>query len=236
MKSRTIITLVIIVLVIFCIFVASGREVCNSIECNLKKDNITYIIDNQLYVLFRSDKRYESIRDIDNYDVLTYIFTIYEKDFDNRTYYSKNDVDNLFARSPFNNIMKVKHGNYDFYEYKDEMYTPDEVKPSERTSKYAVIASEKVVDFSKKKNVYDISVQYLFKNNEFVNDKGANVYGSINDLKYVNKKITSIDKEFNAQNYLNDNYDKIKGKLDTYHFKLRVFEDGTIELMKFSVN
>ena len=53
--------------------------------------------------------------------------------------------------------------------------------------------------------------------------------------QYENSKVNDNNKYIEPQEYLDNNYEKIKDKLDTYVYTFEVDNDGKINLVDFSI-
>ena len=108
----------------------------------------------------------------------------------------------------------------------------------------------KVVDYKAVDNIYNISIQYVFT---FYGDSpmDAKLYytyqdglGSKNDFytfnieDYFSEEKSTYDTDLlnkDINNYINDNYDKIKGNLKTYNYTFKVVNDK-LKLTDFKVD
>ncbi len=231
----------VIVAIIIVLLQKSNYTICRDVGCNLEEEYFTKIIDDNLYILFRSDENgnmYDSVDDISNYDILTLVFNNYSNVYEGNVNYSKKDVDLVFERSPFVNLIDLKYEDFDNYIYdnKTEYFINDGKIKSVRNQKYAVPLIGKIIKFERRKYTYYIDAKYLFANNSYVMDKGANGYGSINDLSDINKKIVVIDNKFNANEYFYSSFDKVKDKLDTYHYVFESDKEGRVLLKEFRIS
>lgn len=108
----------------------------------------------------------------------------------------------------------------------------------------------KVVDYKAVDNIYNISVQYVFT---FYGDSpmdaklyytyqdglsSKNDFYTFNIEDYFSKEKSTYDTDLlnkDINNYINDNYDKIKGNLKTYNYTFKVVNDK-LKLTDFKVD
>ena len=152
---------------------------------------------------------------------------------------SGDDVSNMYNNGVcFSKLFKFKYMDFDNYKYdaSKNVFIKDSSIRSKRDNEYAKVVARKVVNYNFVDGYYNVDVKYLFANNKNMFDKGKNAYGSLNDISNVSNKIVSLSSKFDAQKYLNNNFDKIKNNLDTYHYKIEVNPTGRIYLIDFKVD
>ena len=101
--------------------------------------------------------------------------------------------------------------------------------------------ADKVVEYKNNNNRYTVFLNYLF--GDTADDENSiDLYGSYTDFVSKNNKIATISRDSNkisfstlALNYLNNNYDNIKDKLDYYEYTF-VYSNNKIKLVDFNVN
>ena len=251
-KSKLFVFILIIIIVsLLCFFIYQHSKYCVGSFCrwngkdrygNYFNEREFDILDlTEFYVIFHVDEKakpYKSAKDMQLYDIYTLIFDR----FDNSDgYYDSirtEKISSMYAYGVcFSRIVPFDYIDFDNYKYdaKNDAFNIIYDKEPKRNTYYAKAVARKRISYKYVKGYYEVDVQYLFTNNEFMYDKGANIYGSLDDISDVNKKIVSSE-NIDAQKYLDDNYDSIKDKLDTYHYVIKVLEDGRILLMDFKVN
>ena len=203
----------------------------------------------ELYILFKVSngrKPYRSISDLSLYDAYVLMFNRFESVNvdDDKTSKKNVDISGADVFDMYNNgicfskLFKFKYMDFDNYKYdaSKNVFIKDSSIQSKRDFEYAKVVARKVVNYNFVDGYYNIDVKYLFANNNNMFDKGKNAYGSLNDISNENNKIVSLPSEFDAQMYLNNNFDKIKNSLDTYHYKIEVKPTGRIYLIDFKVD
>ena len=204
----------------------------------------------ELYVLFKVSnnlKPYRSISDLSLYDAYVVMFNRFESVSDETKQsgdsksliISGTDVNDMYNNGIcFSNLFKFKYKDFDNYKYdvSKNVFIKDKTLQSKRDNEYAKVVARKVINYSFVDGYYNIDVKYLFANNKNMFDKGKNAYGSLNDISNESNKIIRLSSKIDAQKYLNDNFDKIKNNLDTYHYKIEVKPTGRIYLIDFKVD
>lgn len=227
-----------------------GNEVNDkqdNVDNNINLADFEKIIDDELYILFG----YKSLSELSNQRKLTLVFNLLESEYA----YSSNDVSSYLGsvsrekvEELFNGTvlgsLGIKHEDIDVYEVNDYFYNRNfNYMMSKRNLFRPGNLAKKVVDYSQDGNRYTVDVKYLFTNNADNGDRGQFAYGSYvfgnEDKKIVEVYRYNNNFEFeilvpDLQKYLDDNYDVIKDKLDTYRYVFEVNNDG-VKLVDFSV-
>lgn len=226
-------------------------EVQNSSK-DFLKDDLKKIIDDQLWILFKSsyhknDNSLIKIKDISNNDKLLLSLVLLENKYliksngVNTTFinFSSDELEKAFNSSVISNL-GIKHKSFDIYKLSEsgDIYNRDEnlLIYSKSFYGYHNSAASIIKDFKKDGNKYTISMNYLF-----ADDKMAwqYYYGSLTDALNRKNPIVEAYNEneseyIDAQKYLDSNYDRIKDKLAAYKYVFEV-RDGKLILTDFSV-
>lgn len=214
----------------------------NLVEYN--QETFKKIIDDELYVLFG----FKSLSEITNKRKLTLAFNKVEKENTNCNndvcstveYISKEKLEEAFNKTSIAKL-GITHESYDVYVLNDHEYVRNQQWMSKRNMFRCGNEASKISDFQVKNNKYIISVKYMFPDTCEGIEKyyGSYSYTDQNESNFITKAYTGSYESNNieyidSKKYLDENYDSIKDKLDTYTYTFEV-NNGKIELVDFSV-
>lgn len=226
----------------------SNEEKTNNSTVSLNQSSFEKIVDDELYILFG----FKSLNEVTNRRKLTLVFNKLEEEYGywdddvsaNLNSVSKTKVEEVFNETCLSKL-GITHENFDVYEMNDTYYNRNNNYMSKRNLFIPSQLAKKVVDYKQEGNKYTLDVKYIFTNNGDSGDRGQYGYGSWDNLSDESKNIVEIytyEENFNMktlvpdlQKYLDENFDTIKDKLDTYHYTFEV-KDNKIELIDFSIN
>lgn len=186
-------------------------------------------------------------------------FTLYKKDNQEKDIYGTgftlDDIKKYYEESIYSEIEVNYTDIYLAPEFNEVYFHLNEGKytfePMAAHGTFNVLpVYSKVVDYKAVDNIYNISMQYVFT---FYGDSpmDAKLYytyqdglGSKNDFytfnieDYFSEEKSTYDTDLlnkDINNYINDNYDKIKGNLKTYNYTFKVVNDK-LKLTDFKVD
>ena len=193
------------------------------------------VIDDELYILFG----FKSLDELTNRRKLTLVFNKLDSDYATVDSTSKERVEEVFKTTSISNL-GINHETFDVFTYDNGTYTKNKEQMSKRNLFNCGFAN-KVESFEKKDNKYIISVKYLFTDSCPVSGYYYGTYNSADQNEsnkiveaYQNSKVNYNNTYLEPQKYLDENYDSIKDKLDTYVYTFEVSNDK-INLVDFSV-
>lgn len=213
----------------------------NSDESSTSKyteNDFKKVIDDELYILFG----FKSLNEVTNGRKLTLVFNKLDPNYSAGSF-SKQQVEEAFNATSIRSL-GIQHETFDIYTYENDTYTGDSGKMSKRNLFIPSMLASKIINYRKNDDKYVLEVKYIFTNNGDSGDRGQYGYGSWNHLSDESKHIVEIytyESDFNIktlipdlQKYLDENYDSIKDKLDTYVYTFEVVNDK-INLVDFSI-
>ena len=226
----------------------------NSIDNNVDNVDISKkildIIDNELGMYLK----YSNINDITNQDKLIYIYNEYVSDYGEEFDLKEFPASSLQKYFTDSSIIDLGYKNENIYcssYYGDKdhiLWNYDEIgdkyilnESHSAHDEVSYVLADKVVEYKNNNNRYTIFLNYLF--GDTADDENSiDLYGSYTDFVSKNNKIATISRDSNkisfstlALNYLNNNYDNIKDKLDYYEYTF-VYSNNKIKLVDFNVN
>ena len=226
----------------------------NSIDNNVGNVDISKkildIIDNELGMYLK----YSSINDITNQDKLIYIYNEYVSDYGEEFDLKEFPASSLQKYFTDSSIIDLGYKNENIYcssYYGDKdhiLWNYDEIgdkyilnESHSAHDEVSYVMADKVVEYKNNNNRYTVFFNYLF--GDTADDENSiDLYGSYTDFVSKNNKIATISRDSNkisfstlALNYLNNNYDNIKDKLDYYEYTF-VYSNNKIKLVDFNVN
>ena len=252
----TLLVVIIVILAVLCVLFATGTISLKSNTTNnnqqtsesngsdntesqeddnlksLNQDDFKKIVDDELYILFG----FKSLNEVTNRRKLTLVFNKIDNNYNTIDTATKEQVEEAFNSTSIKNL-GIQHESFDVFTYENNVYTKNKDIMSKRNLFNCGFAN-KVENFEKQGNKYIISVKYLFTD---VCPVSGYYYGaySNDDQKESNKIVEAYDSNNNyidSQKYLDENYDNIKDKLDTYIYTFEVDSNNKINLVDFSVN
>ena len=218
-----------------------GAEVNGNNTTEYTQETFKKIVDDELYVLFG----YKSLNELPNARKLTLAFNIVEsmylkKDNDVNTTIqevTEEKVEEAFNKTSISKL-GIKHQSFDVYQLNSGIYSRNNTVMSKRNL-FNCDFPHKVENFEKSGNKYVISVKYLFTDACPVSGYYYGAYASSDQSEsnritnaFVGDNYTDY---VDPKKYLEENYDSIKDKLDTYIYTFEV-NNGKIELVDFSIN
>lgn len=219
----------------------TGAEVNGNNTTEYTQDTFKKIVDDELYVLFG----YKSLNELPNKRKLTLAFNKAENENSNCNndvcstvdYISKSKLEEAFNKTSLAKL-GINHESYDVYTLSDNKYVRNQQVMSKRNL-FNCDFPHKVENFEKSGNKYVISVKYLFTDACPVNEYYYGAYAS-SDQSETNRITNAFVGDnytdyVDPKKYLDENYDSIKDKLDTYIYTFEV-NNGKIELVDFSIN
>lgn len=212
----------------------AGKNNQQSDDVNIEKEftenDFKKVVDDELYILFG----FKSLDELTNRRKLTLVFNKLDPDYVTIDSASKEKVEEVFNSTSIRNL-GIQHETFDVFTYENNTYTKNKEQMSKRNLFYPNKLANKVNSFEKKNNQYVISVNYLFPDDT----RGWQYYyGSWDNFTEANKIVKAYDDNnqyIDAQKYLDDNYDNIKDKLDTYVYTFEVDNNNNINLVDFSI-
>lgn len=254
--------IIIIIISVLCVLFATGTISLKNIETNnnqdisennnetntdkdnnisnddISEEKLVNIIENQLFVLFRTSSITKK-EDIDNRSKLLVALKILEDNYtidsDDKktelTEFSKAKLEDAFNSSVISDL-EIEHDSFDVFYLVDDIYYKNTSAMSKYIFSYNVPQASRVKNYEKDGDKYIISMNYLFPN-DIVGI--TDYYGSLNDAENKTNAIVTYEDYFNVQEYLDNNYDSIKDKLATYNYTFEV-TNNKINLVDFSIN
>lgn len=213
----------------------------NSDKKNLNQGDFKKLVNDELYILFG----FKSLKDVTNDRKLTLTFNKIENEHaksDNNVYVllesvSKEEVEKVFNETCFSKL-GINHEKFDVFELNDSYYNRNNQYMSKRNlfhSNYAY----KIKKYEQEGNKYTLAINYLFPDTM---PGPKYYYGSYSsEDQNENNKIVKAYEDgipenyINSQEYLDNNYEKIKDKLDTYNYIFEV-NNNKIEIVDFYIN
>ncbi len=211
---------------------SEGSNQQNSGEINSIKyteNDIKKIVDDELYILFD----FKSLNELTNKRKLTLVFNKLDPDYNTIDSVSREKVEETFNSTSLSSL-GINHETFDVFTYDNGTYTKNKEQMSKRNLFYANKLPSKVKSFESNGNQYVISINYLFPDDRMA---WQYYYGSRNNFTESNRVVKATDDNnqyIDAQKYLDDNYDNIKDKLDTYVYTFEVV-NNKINLVDFSI-
>lgn len=156
---------------------------------------------------------------------------------------SKEKVEEEFNKTSIARL-GISHQDFDVYILNNDIYIKNNEWMSKRNLFYCGVQTQasKISDYQVKDNKYILSVKYMFPDDCEGWEKfyGSYGYDNQNESNFIVKAYTesfeSNDINYiDPKKYLEDNYDSIKDKLDTYIYTFEV-NNNKIELVDFSVD
>ena len=211
----------------------------NSTKYN--QETFKKIVDDELYILFG----YNSLSELTNQRKLTLAFNLIEKEYSTNgsdiystvQSVSKEKVDEAFNKTSISKL-GITHQDFDVYKLNNDTYNRNNEVMSKRNLFHCNIKASKVSNFEVKDNKYIVSVKHMFPDGcEGVEGYyGTYLNANQTESNFVVKAYTGVYTDYiDPQKYLDDNYDSIKDKLDTYIYTFEV-NNGKIDLVDFSIN
>lgn len=197
------------------------------------------IVDDELYILFGL----KSLSEVTNGRKLGLVFDKIEKKYsygDNDVYSTVQSISRKKVEEVFNNTsiseLGIEHQSYDVYVVNDYSYNRNNDQMSKRGYAHCGIYG-KVSNYEKKDSKYILSVKYMFPDTCEGLEKfyGSYGYTSQNDSNFIVKAHDDNMNYIDPQKYIDENYDSIKDKLDTYVYTFEV-NNGKIKLVDYSIN
>lgn len=209
-------------------------------EKDITQKTFEDIVDNELYILFG----FKSLNEITNERKLTLAFNLIDKEYahsDNDVWATVQSVSKTKVEKVFNNTsiskLGIIHQKFDVYNVNDTHYNRNNNYMSKRNLFYCGFKARKFVNYEEKNNQYILSVNYIFPDSCEGWEKfyGAYGYENQNESNFVVNAHNDAMEYIKPQEYLDDNYDSIKDKLDTYVYTFEVDGNNKINLVDFSI-
>lgn len=215
----------------------------NTSNNNISEEKLKNIINNELFVLFKHSDPVTKKEDIDNESKLLVALNILKNEYttsSNDIYttienFTKTKLEEAFNSSVISDL-GIQHESFNTYELVEDNIYRNTNLYSKDIYKYRIPLASKVKNYEKTDNKYVISMNYLFPDD---NVGFQYYYGSLTDSKNKTNSIVKAsddnDNYFDAQEYLDNNYNNIKDKLATYNYTFEI-TNNKITFVDFSIN